>query len=88
MAKAIIESVGLPWGGVKLNRQQRISILFNILFWSFYCTTEFSIVLGPVEQVSLLTPSCWLPIFKKLTSKDWNMEIACCAGSLKTCMSF
>ena len=44
MAKAIIESVGLPWGGVKLNRQQRISILFNILFWSFHCTTQLSIV--------------------------------------------
>ena len=46
MAKAIIESVELAWGGVKLNRQQRISILFNILFWSFYCTTQFSIVPG------------------------------------------
>ena len=52
MAKAIIESVELPWGGVKLNRQQRISILFNILFWSFYCTTastQFSIVPARLE---------------------------------------
>ena len=62
MAQAI-QSFEIPWGGVKLNRQQRISILFNILFWYFYYTQSLNCVGATTSQQGPL------PILKKLTNK-------------------
>ena len=70
MAQAI-QSFEIPWGGVKLNRQQRISILFNILFWSFY----FTQIPNCDQLVELLVLTANI---KKLNLQDWNMEIGWC----------